>query len=551
MSTITEPVVARSSQPEVKHEGNGSRTTVRHRKLRKPRWPVRRIALAAAAIGLLVTTIVVIRWTLNRSNHDAGLVYYDVVRTSLDISVTERGNLESQLNERVLCEVEDVQSDGINGTPIVWIVDNGASVKKGDLIVELESTMMQDRLDDQVLDVEEAKSKFVQAKVQYENQIDQNETTFAEAELSVELAELALKQYEDDDGGTFRIELEDVELSIQEAEAGGLIEQTNLTGVEQLYKLGYRSSGELAQARLNALRAERTLANALSKRKELVEYRYKKMKMELEGSLSSSKRSLKQVVRDNKALLAQAKARFDAAQESLTKETELLARYEDQLQKCKIYAPQDGMIAYASGQSRYREEIRPGAAVRRRQPIMNLPNLKRMQVKTSVHESVLDQIKKGLKVSIRVDAFPDRHYQGSVQSVAVLPDQGGWFSSDTKVYPTVITIDEDVEQLKPGMTAVVEIHVDYLNDIVAVPIQSVVQVEKETWCYVESGGRPERRCIKVGKTNDKFVEILDGISAGERIVLNPSAVLDQHLQSDESNNEVEIKVSEQPDLAST
>jgi RND family efflux transporter MFP subunit len=507
--------------------------------------------LAASAIATIAAIVVLTRWVLIRSTNDAGLVYYDVIRTSLDISVTERGNLESQLNERVLCEVEDVQSDGINGTPIVWIVDNGASVKEGDLIVELESTMMQDRLDEQVLDVEEAKSKYVQAKVQYENQIDQNETNLAEAELAVELAELALKQYEDDDGGTFQIELEDVELSIQEAEAGELIQQTNLTGVEQLYKLGYRSSGELAEARLNALRAERTLANALSKRKELVEYRYKKMKMELEGAMQSSKRALRQVRRDNDALLAQAKARFDAAQESLSKESELLARYEDQLKKCKIYAPQDGMIAYASGQSRYREEIRPGAAVRRRQPIMNLPNLKRMQVKTSVHESVLDQIDKGLDVSIRVDAFPDRHYQGSVQSVAVLPDQGGWFSSDTKVYPTVVTIDEDVEQLKPGMTAVVEIHVDYLEDVVAVPIQAIMQVEGETWCYVDAGGEPERRCIQVGKTNDKFVEIRDGIQEGERVVLNPHAVMDQHTRSSDKTDEVDTAIPEQPELAST
>ena len=548
MSTITEPVIARSSPTRTRSEGNDQTPTGTSRP-RKPRR-IRRYVLAAAGIAALAVVVFLTRWVLDRSAHDAGLVFYDVTRTNLEVSVTERGNLESQLNERVLCEVEDVQSDGINGTPIVWIIDNGASVKEGDLIVELESTMMQDRLDEQILDVEAAKSQFVQAKVQYENQIDQNETTLAESELAVELAELALRQYEDDDGGTFRIELEDVELSIQEAEAGELIEQTNLTGVEQLYKLGYRSSGELAQARLNALRAERTLANALSKRKELVEYRYKKMKMELEGALASSGRGLKQVVRDNKALLAQAKARFDAAQESLTKETELLARYKDQLEKCKIFAPQDGMIAYASGQSRYREEIRPGAAVRRRQPIMNLPNLKRMQVKTSVHESVLDQIKKGLNVSIRVDAFPDRHYQGSVQSVAVLPDQGGWFSSDTKVYPTVVTIDEDVEQLKPGMTAVVEIHVDYLKNVIAVPIQAVMQVEDETWCYVDAGGQPERRCIQVGKTNDKFVEIRDGIREGERVVLNPAAVMEQHSDSGEQTDELEA-ISDQANLAST
>ena len=44
--------------------------------------------------------------------------------------------------------------------------------------------------------------------------------------------------------------------------------------------------------------------------------------------------------------------------------------------------------------------------------------------------------------------------------MAVLPDPGGWLSSDTKVYKTVVTIDEEVDQIKPGMTAVVEIHID-------------------------------------------------------------------------------------------
>ncbi|MFQ5473575.1 MAG: hypothetical protein ACE5FA_11930, partial [Dehalococcoidia bacterium] len=47
-----------------------------------------------------------------------------------------------------------------------------------------------------------------------------------------------------------------------------LIDETNLQGVEELYKLGYRSRGELDQARLSALRAERRLQNAISKRED-------------------------------------------------------------------------------------------------------------------------------------------------------------------------------------------------------------------------------------------------------------------------------------------
>src|SRR5690606_12772589 len=126
--------------------------------------------------------------------------------------------------------------------------------------------------------------------------------------------------------------------------------------------------------------------------------------------------------RDNEAKLAQAKAAMDSANESLKKQEELLARYRDYVDKCKIYAPQDGMVAYATGESWRREEIREGAAIRPRQVIMTLPNLENMQVKTAVHESVLDKIHKGLKTTIKVDAFPDRTYSGTVDTVAVLPD---------------------------------------------------------------------------------------------------------------------------------
>ena len=55
-------------------------------------------------------------------------------------------------------------------------------------------------------------------------------------------AKLGTEQFEDEDGGTYQIDLQAVELLIQEARAGQLIEKTNLEGVEQLYKLGYLRS---------------------------------------------------------------------------------------------------------------------------------------------------------------------------------------------------------------------------------------------------------------------------------------------------------------------
>ena len=144
-----------------------------------------------------------------------------------------------------------------------------------------------------------------------------------------------------------------------------------------------------------------------------------------------------------------------------------------------------------------------------------------------MHESVLDQVKPGLPAVIRVDAFADRTYKGTVKSVAVLPDQGGWLASDTKVYKTIVTIDEEVTQLKPGMTAVVEIDIEQLTQVLTVPIQAIVQRADKNWCYIQVNNQLEKREIKLGKTNDKFVEIKQGLQDGDVVVLNPMSLVDE------------------------
>ena len=195
-------------------------------------------------------------------------------------------------------------------------------------------------------------------------------------------------------------------------------------------------------------------------------------------------------MRNNEARLAQVQAILRARTESLKKEEERLERYTTQLEACKIYAPEAGMVAYASDRD---DEIREGVPVRYRQHLMSLPSLDQMQVQTAVHESDLDQIRIGMKARITVDAFPENEYVGTVKSIAVLPDQNGWRGSETKVYATVITIDDKVSQLKPGMTAVTEILVDSIEDAVTVPIQAVVERDDQTWVLTREGDglRPE------------------------------------------------------------
>jgi len=469
------------------------------------------------------------------------LMWQEAVREDLEISVIERGNLESQENEQILCGVEDVQRDGINGTPIQWIIPNGSSVQAGDLLVELEASPMRERLDEQILEVEESRSSTIQAQSNYDNQIVQNETAEAEARLQVKLAKLDLEMFTDPDSGTYKLSVEAIERTIEDvnneilaAKAALELQADDRRGIESLFRLGYANRNELRRSELSYMQAEGKYAATLNKlqtqyasMEKAKNYERKMELLTLEGKLQTAEKNLEQVVRNNQAQMDQATAVLKARTESLKKDEERLARYEAQLEACKIYSPRAGMIAYATDRN---DEIREGVPVRYRQHILSLPSLSKMQVRTSIHESVLDQIDTGLKASITVDAFPDRSYEGTVQSIAVLPDQNGWRGSDTKVYDTVVTIDTEVNQIKPGMTAVCEIQIDTLENVVLVPIQSIVQRDEQTMVITRQGDRAVIQNVTLGRSNDTRVQILEGLEAGQQVALNPAVVVDQLLK---------------------
>jgi len=505
--------------------------------------PRKKWLLPAVAVGCVALLGAGVRALLSDSTKaNSALVFYTVKRGSLPIVVVERGNLESQFTEQVICEVENFGGEryGQSGTQILFIVPNGSSVKKGDLLVELDSAPLKERLDTQFLAMERAEAEKTQAEIRYTNQETQNTTALAEAELRVKLAQLDVESYEDEKGGTFQIEMQNLDMEIQNARAQQLIRKKDCEAVQALYDLGYKTEGDLATAKLSLSRSNSELASNIARKRQLEEYTYSMQKLDRQGKLDTASRNLDQVKLNNQAELAQAETARDSARRAYDKEKERYDRYNEQLEKCKIFAPQDGMVAYAVSDSRRGGAvIEAGAFVRERQEILTLPNLTKMQVNTAVHESVLDQVAVELKAVIRVDAFPDRSFTGRVKSVAVLPDQGGWFASDTKVYKTIVTIDEDVQQLKPGMTAVVEIDVERVDNVLSVPIQAVVQRGSGTWCFVRAGSGVARKEITLGKTNDKFVEVKAGLAEGDSVVLNPMSLLDEEEEAKKEEEEGE------------
>jgi HlyD family secretion protein len=547
MSTSTTSPLTEPRRPQ-RRVDRGSTRMLRKGNLRQLRnWLSRYLPSTKQAIigTLAILAISAGAYAWPRSQNASGdpalvvsskLVPHTVQRGDLPVTVTERGTLASQQETRVACELETVP--GQSGTRILWLVSNGTEVKKGDLLVEFDAAPLRERLNTQLVTFQQVNAAKIQANSRFENQKTNNETNLASAQLRVEMSELAFKMYEDGKGGSYKITLADLNAKIQEAknqisesQAGLRMKAARRQGIETLFKLGYRGKGDLDQAVHEHLQADFALAKAANSlstaeanRKKLQQYEYPMKLLELKGAIATAKRALEQVGRDNEALLAQAEATKNAAEQSLKTETERLEKFKTQLEKCKLYAPHDGLVAHSPDRTPWGRLVAEGELVTERFKILSLPDLAKMQVKVAVHESVLDQTKTGLVASVRIDAAPDTSYQGTVRSVAVLPTQDSGMSSDVKVYDTIVTVDDDVEHLKPGMTAIVDIHIQRLEDVISLPVTAIVQEEESTWCYVMSNNRLQRRDLKLGISNDSHVEVVEGLAVEEVVVLNPSAI---------------------------
>lgn len=500
------------------------------------------VALAVVVLGLAAATMLV-DW----KTAGPPLIYYKAVISDLPIVVTERGFLESQEQTTIVCKVASYdRNSGSSGLTILSIVANGSEVEQGDLLVELDSAAIRDRLESEELEFQSDSSAETQAEARQKNQITQNETSTSEAKLALELAKLDRQMYVDETSGTFKLSMEEIERqiddtrnSILEAQGALKLQETEKAGIEELFRLGYKGKSDLDQTRFAFMKAEAALAAAVNRftnheasKRQLATYEKKKELLRLDGAVATAQRSLKQVEVTNSSELAQVNAQLYEAQERVSRQKARISQLKLQLENCKIYAPHAGMVVYAKQESGSSAKIAEGASVRNRQELLRLPDLSKMQVRTQIHEAVLDQIRHGLSVAVRVDAFPNRVFRGQISEVAVVPSDTS--NTNAKTYDCVIVIPESVSQLKPGMTAVTEINVDRLEDIVAVPVQAIVQEQSNSWLYAQSGTGVERIDVELGRNNDQFVHVKSGLSAGTEIVLNPMAIY----KSNQSSREI-------------
>lgn len=420
----------------------------------------------------------------------------EVRRGELALILNEEGNLESAVNIDIKCEM-------VGGSVILWIVDDGTQVEKGEKLVELDSSDLEEKLNQQRIAYEKARAAMV------------------EAEKDFAAAQTAVQEYLD---GTYVQELLEAENQITIANENLRSSQNALEHSERMFRKGYISALDLASQRFSVERAQLELDSAETAKDVLVRFTKEKMLQEL-----TSRRDA-------------AEAQVAAQEASFTLEESRLKRLEEQLPKAVITAPADGMVVYANEGDRrgmqQQPQIEMGASVRERQTILRLPDLSQMQVRIVVHESrveplgraLADAEQAGRELPVRIEV-QGQQLRGRLLSIANQPMPPDWRTGFVKQYQCIASIDGAPEGLRPGMTARCELLVDRKPSVLMIPVLAVIEQGGEFACWVVTERGPERRQLLLGLSNGQMVEVIDGVTEGETVILNPRATVPQARRS--------------------
>jgi hypothetical protein len=210
-------------------------------------------------------------------------------------------------------------------------------------------------------------------------------------------------------------------------------------------------------------------------------------------------------------------AKIQAVEADLMKERQRMDIMKSVLTQFTILAPADGMVVYAREWNGKKKVV--GATLSPWEPtVATLPDLTLMESITYVNEVDIQKIAVGQKVTLKLDADPNKKLSGSVTQVANIGEQRP--NSDSKVFEVRILITDRDTTLRPAMTTANEILIAQQKDVLSVPLEAIHSEDTTTFVYVNNGGIAKQE-VKLGLQNDNAAIIVEGIGEKDEIYLSP------------------------------
>ncbi len=255
-----------------------------------------------------------------------------------------------------------------------------------------------------------------------------------------------------------------------------------------------------------------------------------------------------------KSNLISATAEFDA-QNAFVRQTEAaLVESNESLNKTAIYSPMNGTISQLNIE---RGERVLGSGFSQGTNIMTVADLTQMEADVEADENDVVLVSLGDKASVKLDAFNNKLFDGIVTEIGNSAKTKGLGTQEEVVnFEIKITLQELNDHIRPGMSCNADIETETKNNVLSVPIQSVTarsenpppsdaqglnassdkmkgkrrNVKPKEVVFVAKGNKAVMKEVKIGISDDTFIEIVEGLKPGDDVVSGSYKAISKELK---------------------
>ena len=174
-----------------------------------------------------------------------------------------------------------------------------------------------------------------------------------------------------------------------------------------------------------------------------------------------------------------------------------------QIAKSTISSPINGVVTS--------QNVNVGEVVSPAVPVITIIDSSTLKLRSTVSQDYLLLLTQGQQVQVSVDGYPNLKVTGTVTGIGPMAVNTG------EVFPVEISLNND-GSLMAGMSA----HAAVITKVqgIVVPTAAVIQNNGESTVFVTDGKTASKRVVKTGLKNDKFIQVLEGLSEGEQVVVS-------------------------------
>lgn len=446
---------------------------------------------------------------------------YRIKRGPMILGVTLTGSVNAKQKHKLAMEAPF-------STKLIKVVDENTHVKKGQVVAEYETYDLILKIDDLKVLLDNRKKDLEIAEEELEILKSSNEADVRTATDSVVSAEDAYSKYWRLEGprdkDNQRMSVSDAQTAMEEAEDA--MKEAKATYRSTTYSTAEEEEKALTTVNSAIQKYENAVTNYNSKlleRKIFRRYTHPNKLKSLQNSLIQARLNLTKVKVRTQSSLLQKEKQVHQIKTQIRNYDRDLKRHESYLPMMKLIAPADGIVIYGDPDRRWgNPEVKVGMDARRKQVIITIPDMSQLIVDVNLPEQYRSKVSVGNKVIITPDSIPTIKQSGKITNIASLPvTLIPWDKNSPKIYQTNVDFTETKmdRRVVSGMSVQVEVVSKILPDVIFIPIEAVFEEGGNLIVYQKTENGPEKKVVKIGESNNNYVQILDGLEEGNEVYL--------------------------------